>query len=119
MLEEVGGAQRRRVEAASHAVELSTQGHGDPRSWACAEGGKCFAAHHRLRLQRRLAPPKFVLVAELLRANGRSEAAPRGTSDRAGLRIVATVLRNVLHLLPSRAGRQRRPSTMLEEVGGA
>src|SRR5512145_2406879 len=46
MLEEVGGAQRRRVEAASHAVELSTQGHGDQRSWAGAESGKSRALRH-------------------------------------------------------------------------
>ncbi|MGE5788236.1 MAG: hypothetical protein ACM3ZE_26810, partial [Myxococcales bacterium] len=49
MLEEVGGAQRRRVEAASHALQLSMKGHGTQRSWAGAAGGKCFAAHHRTR----------------------------------------------------------------------
>src|SRR5512145_3215080 len=38
MLEEVGGAQRRRVEAASHALELCIKGYGDQRSWAGAAG---------------------------------------------------------------------------------
>ena len=28
-----------------HGVERSAQGHGTQRSWACAEGGKCFPAH--------------------------------------------------------------------------